>query len=920
MKKALKKILVIVLIILTLNNFLISSVYADDDDGIGGGVIGDIIQGHLESVVGLLTYPIRIIALAAATAINALTASVAYIEGSTDPSFDMGASESLGNVFSKSISPFDIFFNKVKILDVNFFDIETTGPEAESIVNKIRLGIATWYYVLRIIALAILLVVLVYVGIRMAITTIAADKAMYKKMLLDWITSIVLIFLIPYIITFTLIVSNSVINAISLGVDSEEITKTYTTIGEVAYRLFDVDSVAATIVYCMLVWQTLGILLSYFNRMLKVAFLVIISPLITLTYSIDKMGDGKAQALGNWLKEFVFTILIQPFHCIIYMCFINVAFNLLISDPEGNKNTMAVAVISILCVRFVKEAEKIVRKIFNFQDDGEASLGAGLAMATMALSQSKNIGRSARSMVNNVRNIGSATASGIRGIGRGISAVGSGASKMVGSATLNAMALGATMKNGNSFSENKNKVTEERAERIEKKYDPESNGKIEESAGEIKNSATNILKGTASSKARLENARAMRKNYKKNKKSIKNTTKQTDSKKKIKKSRGFVNSVKSIYQESEVIQGAKSAAKFYTSAGLGLMGASGIYGAGGNLSTSIATGGAIFATTNEFMKNTSKTLALSADKNLHALGATSKEDAINKINDIMEKFSDNDDVESELKSIMKEIKKALTASGVDEKHATSIQNRIQRGIKADPSNAQNIIKYALTSTGANGRDGKNLYETNGGAVRHAAEKLADFTNESQIYENVQAAGDMGITADTFVAQVVGSYSVTERERENYVKNNNERKEYEEQSKKTELVEKTATKYESVDKYKENAEELDYEISSMNMEDLSKLEETFEDKIRELQIEGRDDLAKQVEREKVELIAKALANMESNKDEIVSRMKKEYEKQLEYELKNLQSDIAQINQSSTYKDVLKEREARMQQTLDLFKSK
>ena len=61
-------------------------------------------------------------------------------------------------------------------------------------------------------------------------------------------------------------------------------------------------------------------------------------------------------------------------------------------------------------------------------------------------------------------------------------------------------------------------------------------------------------------------------------------------------------------------------------------------------------------------------------------------------------------------------------------------------------------------------------------------------------------------------------------------------------------------------------------------------------------------------------------MESNKDEIVSRMKKEYEKQLEYELKNLQSDIAQINQSSTYKDVLKEREARMQQTLDLFKSK
>ena len=481
---------------------------------------------------------------------------------------------------------------------------------------------------------------------------------------------------------------------------------------------------------------------------------------------------------------------------------------------------------------------------------------------------------------------------------------------MVGSATLNAMALGATMKNGNSFSENKDKVTEERAERIEKKYGPESNGKIEESAGEIKNSATNILKGTASSKARLENARAMRKNYKKNKKSIKNTTKQTDSKKKIKKSRGFVNSVKSIYQESEVIQGAKSAAKFYTSAGLGLMGASGIYGAGGNLSTSIATGGAIFATTNEFMKNTSKTLALSADKNLHALGATSKEDAINKINDIMRRFSDKDDVEAELKSIMKEIKKALTASGVDEKHATSIQNRIQRGIKADPSNAQNIIKYALTSTGVNGRDGKNLYETNGGAVRHAAEKLADFTNESQIYENVQAAGDMGITADTFVAQVVGSYSVSERESAIM----------DERAKKEQLIETTATEYESIDKYREDIEKIDEEVESMSIEDLSELEKIFEDRIIELRNDGKDDIAKQVEREKVELIAKALAHMESNKDEIVDRMKQEYKEQLKYELENLRSDINNTEQPSAYKDVLKEREARMQQTLDLFKSK
>ena len=59
----------------------------------------------------------------------------------------------------------------------------------------------------------------------------------------------------------------------------------------------------------MLVFQTLGLVISYINRMIKIAFLIIISPLISITYSIDKIGDGKSQALDTWLKEFVYTVL-----------------------------------------------------------------------------------------------------------------------------------------------------------------------------------------------------------------------------------------------------------------------------------------------------------------------------------------------------------------------------------------------------------------------------------------------------------------------------------------------------------------------------------------------------------------------------------------------------------------------------------
>ena len=61
----------------------------------------------------------------------------------------------------------------------------------------------------------------------MAISTIASDRAMYKKMLVDWCASMALLFLLHYIMIFTIAVNNAIINALSTGIDSEVIEKTY---------------------------------------------------------------------------------------------------------------------------------------------------------------------------------------------------------------------------------------------------------------------------------------------------------------------------------------------------------------------------------------------------------------------------------------------------------------------------------------------------------------------------------------------------------------------------------------------------------------------------------------------------------------------------------------------------------------------
>ena len=68
--------------------------------------------------------------------------------------------------------------------------------------------VATWYKALRAIALVGLLSVLVYVGIRILISSTGQEKAKYKKMIIDWLSALCLLFVLHYIMLFTLEMSS----------------------------------------------------------------------------------------------------------------------------------------------------------------------------------------------------------------------------------------------------------------------------------------------------------------------------------------------------------------------------------------------------------------------------------------------------------------------------------------------------------------------------------------------------------------------------------------------------------------------------------------------------------------------------------------------------------------------------------------
>lgn len=92
-----------------------------------------------------------------------------------------------------------------------------------SINRLVKENVAQWFYAIRSFALAALLVILIYIGIRMATSTIASDKAKYKQMLLNWLASIVILMILPYIIAAATTVCSATINVIR-GVAEKAVT------------------------------------------------------------------------------------------------------------------------------------------------------------------------------------------------------------------------------------------------------------------------------------------------------------------------------------------------------------------------------------------------------------------------------------------------------------------------------------------------------------------------------------------------------------------------------------------------------------------------------------------------------------------------------------------------------------------------
>lgn len=346
------------------------------------------------------------------------------------------------------VTPEKIFADEVPFLDANIINPKTysdykdaDGNEKETPAMQFKSIVSTWYIALRNLAIVIMLSVLLYIGIRTIIASTANSKVKYKEMLVDWVIGMFLIFFMHYIMAFAFSMTEMLTSAIKQGIqypalelnlskfkgnadeDTEKALKKlggmsdsenldwsnvkvitdftgmarmysqfeYSNVdGEERIEISEISYMGYTIMYAVMVMYTVMFTWKYLKRLIYMIFLIMVSPLIALSYPLDKMNDGSPQAFNMWIREFIFTLLIQPFHLLLYTVLI------------GSAITMAAdnMLYALVVLGFMLPAEKILKKFFGFDRKapiGESTMGGAVGGA-LAMNAINSISKGVKSV------------------------------------------------------------------------------------------------------------------------------------------------------------------------------------------------------------------------------------------------------------------------------------------------------------------------------------------------------------------------------------------------------------------------------------------------------------------------------------------------------------------------------------------
>ena len=275
----------------------------------------------------------------------------------------------------KLITIDSILFNEEPLVDVNFFDdseavqeIKEKNPKA--FIIQLRNGVRMWYYIIRNIAIMVMVVILMYVAIRMLLniyTSSAEDKARYKEMMIAWVKALSTL-VVMHIIIYTVIAFNTdIINTIKdvAHIDDPRLQNLNIILLERALDIRLSISFPATILYVLVTYLTVQYFFLYLKRFILVLILIISGPFIILKTAYESTGKSVSKAYSKWLYDLMINVMEQSLHALFYALFVKNLF-------EGAMTNLIGFLIFWFVLKSMLKITTIVLKLFKFNSKAGA--------------------------------------------------------------------------------------------------------------------------------------------------------------------------------------------------------------------------------------------------------------------------------------------------------------------------------------------------------------------------------------------------------------------------------------------------------------------------------------------------------------------------------------------------------------------
>lgn len=211
---------------------------------------------------------------------------------------------------------------------------------------------------------------LIFTGIRILLSSNSPQKrSTYLMLLQDWLMGMILLIFSHIIMIGIFYISDTLTNALSLslmgfgGLNANLIFQ--------CLQSFDsAEQIVCLIMLGYMIYLTVVFAFAYFKRLLWICVLTVFAPVTSVMYAF---GHQTKQIYSNWLKEYIMTVLVQPFHMIVYWVLISIPLNTVNSTGQFDWGSNLFEIVyALVAMSFIRPAEAYMRQLFGM-DKGIAA-------------------------------------------------------------------------------------------------------------------------------------------------------------------------------------------------------------------------------------------------------------------------------------------------------------------------------------------------------------------------------------------------------------------------------------------------------------------------------------------------------------------------------------------------------------------